>query len=429
MNGNSALIINIVLYSIILFYVKIKFKEGRLSIYLLTMWFVSAISSLIFYNVTSEVIEKVRLLPLLFLMFANLICIYPFLKFKDSQISSIDAGKSDFFLDFCSILLGVSSLLPLYELSVRVSEMNFLDFALIKQQIYDGDSYSRAFSVIGNYFFRITWFFKFLSPVLLFYYLSLKNKKKIIILSLSLSILVDVLFSLSCGSRVGVLVSFLSITVMYCICKSTDGIKKLHKRIRLYGLALALMFLAGFSLITFSRFENIDLGSKTDTNTLFMEWMSLYAGEGPIRFSQYMWDIPIHTEGDNAFSLPKSLFGFKTFRDNDDRKEAWRMRTKIPPQIFYTYVGDFYSDIGSIGVVLLCIFIAYLTTKNIKIFRGQICLENLILVFLISNVIIIGFTYYSYKSFDTQIQVLFTLFFFMFLKIKRILHEKNSIHY
>lgn len=51
-------------------------------------------------------------------------------------------------------------------------------------------------------------------------------------------------------------------------------------------------------------------------------------------------------QGDNSFALFKNLLGMDTITDLEERREYYELHLGIPNRIFYSFIGDFFFDLG-----------------------------------------------------------------------------------
>jgi len=164
--------------------------------------------------------------------------------------------------------------------------------------------------------------------------------------------------------------------------------------------------------------------SSKDTVS-FAQFTSYYIARPHLSFNADMWSMVQHTEGDNAFSFFKYMTGFHTFTDNFERREYWdEGRTGIAPHIFYTFIGDWYMDLGAIGTLLFLTLLAILASMTFARNTASISLVSLYIFYIYCAVVARGWTFLSLKSFWATLLVLANcMLIYMISSLKR---QKNN---
>lgn len=141
-----------------------------------------------------------------------------------------------------------------------------------------------------------------------------------------------------------------------------------------------------------------------------MTGVSLYLGQGPLEFSRNMYPSTVRTEGDNSFSLVKTALGMKTFKDNDDRREYWEDKQTIPNFIFYTVIGDVYSDLDFGYTILFCVLISLVFCVFFYKTRFKpMSIQMVVIISLYFEWVTMGFMNNCYKTYYSQFYILITL--------------------
>ena len=95
------------------------------------------------------------------------------------------------------------------------------------------------------------------------------------------------------------------------------------------------------------------------------------------------------------------------------------MVLKIPTTIFYTFVGDWYIDLGFFPTLILCLCISYVLYKILKKIttRGTIQLTSIATLSIACLVFVLGFTYYSIKTYTVQMDIVRSFVFLFGVKL------------
>ena len=158
-----------------------------------------------------------------------------------------------------------------------------------------------------------------------------------------------------------------------------------------------------------------------------LTWMSLYSGEGILRFSQYIWDLSKTSFGDTNFSFIKDMMDLETFTNTLDRREFYEIRFGIPTSIFYTFIGDICIDFGKCWAILffclLSIGINMLINASVR--RRYYTFVDIYLLGLYILMIIYGVMYFFCKTYIAQSRVF--IGFIVILLIQTFLLQRKSL--
>lgn len=369
----------------------------ELTCYLLffSLYFVQGRSN---FTVIHVDVNKMGFPPFIYLFVCICICIWPFIKFSNKlSLIKVDVVANmkiiEQFLKICLpfIVWGFVTLL------IQVATVNTGALADAYADTSEGIDAFANVNWLGKKCIVLIALLSYLWPIFFFCCISNKSSKKIAAIPLIASFC-SILISYACGARVGIFRSGLFFLIVYLIFKNSMG-KALVKRINLYlivGVGIVVLTLA---LITISRFGESDED--------IMSWIAMYAGEGPLRFSEYAWNLNVTSEGDTCFSFFKQMLGMDTFTSNIDRRNHYALVLKIPTTIFYTFVGDWYIDLGFFPTLILCLCISYVLYKILKKIttRGTIQLTGIAILSIACLVFVFGFTYYSIKTYTVQMDI------------------------
>lgn len=405
-------VLYLVVYVMTIFWGK-RAEFGRV---ILLIYTIASASSIYFYCNSLYSNMKLQLIPYIYLFFTTIICICPFLfygnifKYKLSVSAKLDA-----LLTFVSWVLGVMALWWFLECLkiVLTNDLSQVDF----DRNYEGYDYTGV---------RITWLGRKLKFVilhtidilvfLLYYQLWKKEKQKILIFVLLLGSLASPIDAFIGGKRFAVVLAMFRYLIFYFMFKSYLS-KGIQNKIRVLFIVCGILGGCALFLITLSRYMSNEYSLD------MMTWMTLYSGEGPLRFNLQAWDMTVHTEGDNTFSFVKDILGLNTKTNFTDKDLYWGRQHHLQYAVYYTFVGDIFFDFGVIGTFVLLATLSLCIYKTILNYRGQI--GYILTIYAFGKLVIFGFTYNPYILHNSQIDLFILL---LFAKILNLVGEnKNQI--
>lgn len=398
-------------FLLFVFHYKKRERIGIAGYIMLTYGSMSLTSIYFYYNAPfMREIFNVTFWPFVFLFLCIFLWIAPFIKHSDN----LDKIKLIRYSDpNSSIRLFVIAVSPfVMECFIELFFLAYHADAVSLSDAYANKDFSvtQQLTQIGRLGYTISHFGAYIWPIIIFYCIS----KKGFYLKLSIIPLIaytnEILQGYVNGDRVTLVRFFLYLGIVFLLMKNTLS-KKQVKIITRLGITVFSILVLSLFIITIGRFNSIE-GDYS-----MLGFLSLYSGEGCIRFSQYIWDLNYYSSGDTCFSLIKDFLGLDTFTDNFDRREFYEAKMKIPTYIFYTFIGDFVQDFGKIGALLLSV-VASLSISNLiktTIKKGYCTFLHLFLISIVLQIIFFGFMYYNFKTYSDQLQLLASFLFFLFL--------------
>jgi oligosaccharide repeat unit polymerase len=343
-------------------------------------------------------IRKIRIEPILYIVSCVLISLYPlFLHAK--SISKIGVAKYadkngyiQYFLLFSlPILLWGFAELLFNTLNTRTSSL---------AMIYEDRELKLKTTTIGHICVGYTRLFEYLWPILFFYCISLKGFYAKIAYIALLGTFCMCIDGYVTASRAAIIRQVMYFIVIFYLCKNRLSLKFVS-RFKKVGVVFLCIIVSFLMLITVSRFSSGN--NKVDLLT----WMSLYSGEGVLRFCQHIWDLSNTSYGDTNFSFIKDLMGLDTYTNLLDRRDYYELHFGIPTKIFYTYVGDLCIDFGKYWTLfflcLLSIGINMLIKASIR--RRYYTFIDVYLLGLYILMIVYGVMYFFCKTYISQSKV------------------------
>lgn len=389
----------------LLYFIK-KSKHFGLGESLLATYFLSAITSLFFYE-TRSLIQAINIqLPaLLYVQICSFLIIYPFL-FYSKELSTLTIKE---YYRFDKLYPIFQLLLPF----VALVTIEYIYGALSTNSDTLGDVYEASFdsggkesigyqlSGFNSLTFRQISRFYYLWPILLFECLRRSDKMRKMAVVPLLCILSLLLSSYCAAARVGIVKTIMYVVLVFFFYKNSLD-KNTYRKVLLIGTWSGGLLVALLALISLSRFAGLS------RDVTMSEWLSLYMGEGIVRFSDNVWDLTRTSDGDTSFSLIRSLLGLDTFTDYYERRDYYEMYFGIPTNIFYTFVGDWYQDLGRFLTPVLCVAVSFVEYKILrKTCKNQVIgMGSVLFLGLISYFVMFGFMYFVFKVYGSQITIL-----------------------
>lgn len=388
--------INFSIYTILVVFYLINKKAFNLSSLVLLVYCISSFFGILFYHSPLSNFTRLQIFPALFLFSLFLLVVTPLFKFDNKILDKIIYPKE--IIWGLSIILGVLSIIPSIEVTLllmKVSKMDNSIYSEIHRLKNSGEASLKdlELSQISKIQYIIISRFSDISPILLFIQLASPKKKWIAIILIFLSIYCVNGMGIVQAGRSELTFSVMYFTALYLIFKPFFS-PKTNKIVVTYGLSTLLIILAIFFFITISRFNT----KSTSINLSLIDWFSLYAGEGMLYFNEYIWNMEGTTEGDYGFSYFKQFLDYNTFIDVVERRNYWASKTRIPQQVFYTFLGNIIEDFGKILGSIFLIIVTLLVLNFTKIRNRKFSFSNLIVLCLWSRILLLGITFYSYSG-------------------------------
>lgn len=414
-NSLTLIIANATLYWITFIAYQIYKKRFDIGSLILLLYSIAFSTAIYFSQNTHLDFSKYALLPALYLYFVILLCIFPVLKSKQNYKVKIDTSDNEKFLNITSSIIIVISILILPH-TILLFLKNVLQSTMSQIANSYSEDHIKTLPDIIRIFVRFIFYFKYIIPFLLLHHLRISKSKnnKIMALGLGVALFELILYSIINAERVNLVVFTLYLFVCFFLYKQYLK-KTIQKVIKRTSFIILTVISIGLITITVARFKDVEMGGAS--NPMLVS-LSLYMGEGSLRFNTQMWNVNVHSAGDNTINVFKKLLNEKTFIDYLEQADYWDMKQNIQNNVFYTYVGDIFSDYGAIGTFLICFMLFVFLNKSLPK-RKTVYMENLILSALIINIYIFGFTFYQYKTYYSQLSILISLIFCLVLIINR----------
>lgn len=399
----------------IVFFLSVTFLRDRKMFSLVYgVWAFSSLTTIFFIeNADQEVLHvSVSEWPFVYLFMCLGLLTWPllFLKSPKLKLGSITSKRRKLsFLDTFIVLIGVILFLPTIENFFLALTIDTNALETIYNRDDSGIDIYHRLSFYSRNANRLVHIVFYIAPFLLFWELVKVKIDRRNIVCISIVLLDIVLTSYNSAARTEIVKLGISLFVYYIFFKQKIPYNRLRK-FNFYALIAICVGIGGLSLITLSRFSQMDSYSNV------WGWVSLYTGEGFCRFEDYMWHkSDVIMCGDNTFPLLKQLLGFDTFTDALERRNFWEPQIGIPNNIFYTFIGDFYVDYGSVFTLLIFFCAGLFVYKLVSSMQIKLYLYHIVLFNLIMLTILFGVMHFVFKVYMDQYRLLGALLFAFFL--------------
>ena len=253
-----------------------------------------------------------------------------------------------------------------------------------------------------------------LGVFLCFYFMTLEKKNYWLIGGLLLSILINILVTITHGQRGVVIISILTTIVGYLLFKRYMS-NRIKRTFRVIGISGVVAISFPIAAITMSRFGDykVDVGG-------IMNW---YIGQGSLYFNNYGLDAGGIRNGDRTMYLVKRVIDPDTPKNFVERREKYHT-LKIDDYFFYTFVGDFTIDYGPVAAFVIFVVFNIIILLLIRPRDGTIHLYQMLLLYFSMCICMQGgMTLFSYSDF-MGLRIVVTLMLYVYLRYHKLLLEK-----
>ncbi len=371
----------------------------------------SSFFAFLFHLTIPDNYVRISIPPYLYLLFCFFLSIIPIIK-ADKNIACIElSDRTILFYKKIMIFFIVISILPAIEnlkfflTSYTGSESSALA-EMYDDKMYGDGIVTSWLSTPGKIFNSIDGIFLHFLIFTPFFFLTIETFSKMFISLSFLPICNHLLFQL-CTSGRGTLTMFLMVSVFFFISFYHHIPEKRKRGIKIFGLVFFSFFVFAIGVLTLSR------RAATNKNVAETVVVGYYVAKGHLDFNENMWYIKKHTEGDNSFPFFKSMLGLDVPVD----KNAYWNESKIGvmPNLFYTYIGDWYMDFGgflTLSLIIclsLCLTIIFSTHRN----KG---LTKMFLFYIYSLVLIMGWSMFYFKPYGAVKNLLVSIFLIIIIQ-------------
>lgn len=423
MEESQIVLLNTTLYVSLFLYLYYKYKWNNISVILSFLYSISALSSYILYNfplydLTISSQGNITIQACIYLFSLNFLLIIAFSKCNIGKCNYITNYDNYFILNcikFLVVVLGVYLLFS-FPLSVIYFFSN-RDLSDLRSATYGSNS-TIAVPFIISLISRI---FGDLTIVLLCFVtvrvLLLKKHTRWDTLGIIIYTLWKFNIILSMVSRATIIFSLLEIIVLLCLVFRYISVK-LRKKILVAAIIVSSVLFSVFSAITISRFSG---GNKNDIMTEFANIR--YMGESQLNFMGLAYpDLHEPLKGYFMFSLYRRMLGMN-YSDGSTRDDGSVYDSYVqneyhynhPVYIFYGLSGDYYMNFGYYGALIICGFICY-KIRKIYLKTTEISIMGIVVTVTLASYVGKGIFFADYCNESGNFMILFLVLMHLFLK-------------
>lgn len=410
-NGHLLSFVLVVVYALAWAYTFFRHQKtcsggfGAGSFILLT-YLLFAIAAVFLYASNANMFGEMHLLQFIYLFGLLLIGLLPVLSFDKANITDITPPSEIVIITF-SIVYVICTILYI---PVSVSHIKDGITALLVDQsagmdIYNErlDSWQTENYSISNIFSIIYNIFSDCAILVYFYYLTIPQRKKIILSVLSFAVFSSIFLALVESNRTQATFGVLSITASYFMFRRFYG-DKIKKIARVTAISLGGVAAALFLVVTISRFGDMNDGAADS--------MLYYMGQAPLYFNRFAFDLGGVRYGDRTINLFKKMLGFDAPTGIFDTRMKYQ-NMAADDSIFTTYIGDFVMDFGPWLTLIIVIWFSVMVFLLIRPNDESIEFHKLIPLHFVMNVCVKGGMYLFCYPFMLNLTIFAYLFFYL----------------
>ncbi|MDR0333402.1 MAG: oligosaccharide repeat unit polymerase [Dysgonamonadaceae bacterium] len=396
-----------------LFFWNHKLKQSWISpsSLLLTLYFLSILLAypyIVIFNqelaFQGQYIEASVAFCLFFLLF-----IYPFISFRETQITKIILPNQKTLKLFSIIICVFSIYSVIYFIPTTILALTHPSIIAARQAMVERGEVIVSQTIFNTIAGTAASFYQI--PIILFFVYQILGQSKVLKTLLFISSTSYIFFVFSAFGRDGILFWFLSfLGIMGFFYSFLD--KKILKKIFVILIIGAVIGGIGFMVITFSRFED------APHNAIIS-----YMGQGiPNFFLAYEADAPISNGA--SFPLFRALMGLPEDVDRSLQMHSLE-RAGTYSWVFGTFLKEFILSLGVSGTVLLGLLM-FTIFKTIIKNRRQITFSSLFVYFLYFQILYQGVFYFRQTNRVGNLLIIVCfVFYYTFILLAKI--DKNKI--
>lgn len=359
-----------------------------------------AIVSLLLYNNAyyGHYFSTITVFPFVYLFVMLMIAQRPISHYEGKNIRYIQK-PSNYLITGFIVIYGICAFvaLPQSLSTIRQSFTNLLNDSGAGSELYLNAraNYSATDSAVSGLFGLVNIFHNFfrdISIFILFYYLSLKERKRLTVFFLMGIMIVDMLLSIANGGRTLVAMMLLAIGIAYFTFRDfwNEKYRKTMKWIAIVILGIIAVAFIGF---TISRIR----GARAKYTTA--DSLTYYIGQANLYFNNRILSTNGTRNGDRTIQEFKRVLGMETPVDILSTRAKYSYMT-INDSVFSTFVGDFVLDFGAVPAffifVVISVFFSYITRCR----DDQIQFHKLLAIYFVGCVCAQGGMYLFYYSYQ-----------------------------
>lgn len=393
-----------------------RYIHWKISVCLYLWFFLAACGfiSIFFFTVSDGIFRdysNLSLDPFLYLILGYIITMFPLMAYDSNQSKTLTIyQKQDKIINNLCIFLIVLSIEPFIEQLLKLQQVAGNINYMANMYEATGDD-RNIISTLGSKLFNLYAYFELLFPILLIYQFTKKEINKKMVLGIVIVIIGYWLHEVLLGGRSKLVQNLLYTIVVYLIMRPYIN-KERNIKIMKYGTIVISIGLLGMLAVTLSRF----VFNSSSTQDNIWSWLSLYAGEGSINFNSSMWYVTKTTNGNSSFILLMHMLGLTDKIGVNDQWDAVES-LGIQGNIFYTYIGVFFCDLGK-WMTIIYISIASYITYRLSRCKKHIYLPQIIILCFCARILCLP-TFYTFGTYMSQINLSVALIFCLLLHLNQ----------
>lgn len=378
----SVYLINILVLGIVFYWYQKKVKHFDHNSLLISSWLLAAICGYLYSSLDEVYIGKgkIELVAVLFMITCIVVAIFPLTKLKTLSDNNY-VYKNNSIILILTYFVAIIGVEPFLEPVIHIATSNVIsdmgDYH--DNRVFMGLTQISHFTKLGVILHRWSGYYNIVAGVLFFNYFNKNNKKinKLLLVCLLCSFSEPTITSFAFGSRWAAF-QFIFLFAFLFLVFSPSLNTKIKKKITLYASISGVLIIAGFMLISITRF-----GDNADET--FLESIYRYAGEGFNNTYTDMWYINNHTWGAHIF---RNVVGINAIQLS--------VITGIRMHVYYTFVGDLICDYTKEGAAIIILFFSTLLYKFTS--KKYLKVEDMLLITLYAYTILTGYTYIPFMN-------------------------------
>ncbi len=375
--GSIYAIFYAILWIVLFFKLLRNYKKNTVSILVTSFYVLYSVLAVFLYN--NEYyrynFNNVTFFPYIYLFLMILLSLKPILQFDKSQVEELRKPNTLVVNSYvyCFIFLAIV-LLPstIYELRNGIVKilMDSSGGADLYSDAHGGGVVQRSIRDIPKFIFFML---SDISVLLFFYYLTLPQLKRFVLIGLSFTMIYNILRPISLGLRTDAIMTIFSILASYIIMYRWIP-KKRKKYINIIGLTVGGLLIALLMALSISRFSGRGAGVNGANHN--------YIAQASLNFNNYGLDAGGIRYGDRTFRIFKEFLGFDNVPVGIMERRSKYHYMKMDDGVFYTYVGDFTLDFGPFVAALIFLLYSFVFTKITRVKNRTISFSKLIILYL-----------------------------------------------
>ena len=378
---------------------KRTFDAGSL---LLGSYSVYSVLSILLFRSEYYPFEPIRVMPFVYLYGMLMLAFYPVLRFDSSHIAAIQRPSSWVLVPICFVFIGAAlSQLPSIVSGFVESLVRLLTTPTGGQDLYNeamAESYGLGDGSIANLASIITNAYGNFGVLLLFYYVTLERKSRLIAGGLLLSCIIGIIQNVMLGQRGPIQEALFAFVLTYLAVRRWYS-PRLNRAVKIAGLIIALAAAVPLVYLTASRFGASEDGGVN--STLF------YLGQQNLFFNNYGLDNNGIRYGDRTVPLFKRMLGFDGVPSNFHERREKYPNLRINDEVFIGFAGDWVLDFGAFIAPLLFVAFSGLVLLGSRLRDGTIRFHQLVLLHFVMTVGMLGgIKLYPYSDVGGNLQLI-----------------------